>query len=187
MPLCLLPLPLWWVEGAHTADHLVRTGRLQTSGSRLHFWWWLRLQVGQGACISTGDTSDRLGPVVFLFNIEYILRILHTPPCKSIPEHFHFLKPTYVFENFIDFCLHGVFSGCGGRGPLSSAACRRLAVEHGLQWLRLPDSRAQAQSLMSTGLAAPTHVGSSWPRDRTCVPCVGRRILSDCTTREAQT
>ena len=34
------------------------------------------------------------------------------------------------------------------------------------------------------GLAALQHVGSSWTRDRTCVPCIGRRILIHCATRE---
>ena len=34
------------------------------------------------------------------------------------------------------------------------------------------------------GLVAPRHVGSSWIRDRTRVPCIGRRILNHCATRE---
>ena len=36
-----------------------------------------------------------------------------------------------------------------------------------------------------TGLVAPWHVGSSQTRVRTCVPCIGRRILNHCATREA--
>ena len=36
-----------------------------------------------------------------------------------------------------------------------------------------------------TGLVAPWHVGSSWTRTRTHVPCIGRRILNHCATREA--
>ena len=36
-----------------------------------------------------------------------------------------------------------------------------------------------------TGLVAPRHVGSSRTRDRTRVPCIGRRILNHCATREA--
>ena len=36
-----------------------------------------------------------------------------------------------------------------------------------------------------TGLVAPWHVGSSRTRARTHVPCIGRRILNHCTTREA--
>ena len=35
-----------------------------------------------------------------------------------------------------------------------------------------------------TGLVAPQHVGSSWTRDRARVPCIGRRILNHCATRE---
>ena len=34
-----------------------------------------------------------------------------------------------------------------------------------------------------TGFVAPRHVGSSWTRDRTRVPCIGR-ILNHCATRE---
>ena len=34
------------------------------------------------------------------------------------------------------------------------------------------------------GLVAPQLVESSWPRDRTHVPCIGRRILNHWTTRE---
>ena len=38
--------------------------------------------------------------------------------------------------------------------------------------------------LWCTGLAAPRHVGSSWTRVQTCVPCIGRQILNHWTTRE---
>ena len=34
-----------------------------------------------------------------------------------------------------------------------------------------------------TGLAAPWHVESSGPRDRACVPCIGRQILNHWPTR----
>ena len=34
------------------------------------------------------------------------------------------------------------------------------------------------------GLVAPQHVGSSRIRAQTCVPCIGRRILNHCATRE---
>ena len=36
-----------------------------------------------------------------------------------------------------------------------------------------------------TGLVAPQHVGSSRTRARTRVPCIGRRILNHCATRDA--
>ena len=35
-----------------------------------------------------------------------------------------------------------------------------------------------------TGLVALRHVGSSWNRARTRVPCIGRWILNHCATRE---
>ena len=35
------------------------------------------------------------------------------------------------------------------------------------------------------GLVAPRHVGYSLTKVRTHVPCIGRRILNHCTTREA--
>ena len=41
-----------------------------------------------------------------------------------------------------------------------------------------------AQQLWCMGLGAPWQVGSSRIRDRTCVPCIGRRILNHCDTRE---
>ena len=79
-----------------------------------------------------------------------------------------------------------------------------LVVEHGLQvhrlqqlwhagfsscgtWaqqLWLAGSRAQAQQLWRTGLVDPQHVGSSWTRARTRVPCIGRQILNHYATRE---
>ena len=46
------------------------------------------------------------------------------------------------------------------------------------QYLQLAGSGAQAQSLWRLGLVAPWHVGSSWTRDQTHVPCIGRQILN---------
>ena len=45
---------------------------------------------------------------------------------------------------------------------------------------------AQAQRPWFTGPAAPRHVGSSRTGARTRVPCIGRRTLNHCATREAQ-
>ena len=64
-----------------------------------------------------------------------------------------------------------------------AAACRLLVAgaslvaehrQHGLQYL------------MCTGLVALWHVGSSWTRDRTYVPCIGRWILNPWTTWKIQ-
>ena len=42
-----------------------------------------------------------------------------------------------------------------------------------------------AQYLWHMGFIALQHVGSSWIRDGTSVPCIGRQILYHGTTREA--
>ena len=86
---------------------------------------------------------------------------------------------------------------------LGLAAVRRLslAVASGvyslsrcadftLRWLLLLWStgfrHVGFSSCGSRGLVAPWHVGSSRTRARTRVPCIGRRILNHCATREAQ-
>ena len=52
------------------------------------------------------------------------------------------------------------------------------------QQLWLMGCRAQAQELWRTGLVALQHVRSSRTRPWTRVPCIGRRILNHCATRE---
>ena len=52
------------------------------------------------------------------------------------------------------------------------------------QQLRLTGSGTQAQQLWRTGLVAQQHVESSWTRDRTSVPCIGRQILIHWATRD---
>ena len=93
-------------------------------------------------------------------------------------------------------CCAWAFSSCSKQGLLFIAVCKlpivvaSLVAEHRLQAHRLQQlwhvgSRAQAQQLWHTGLVAPWHVGSSWARDRTHVPCIGRQFLNRCATREA--
>ena len=87
----------------------------------------------------------------------------------------------------------GGFSCCGAWALGAQAqqlwhvgprACRLQQLVWQAQQLWLAGSRAQAQQLWCMGLDAPWHVGSSRTRDQTRVPCVGRRILNHCTTRE---
>ena len=78
-------------------------------------------------------------------------------------------------------------SHCGGFSCCRAwalGARASVVVAHGLQQLWLTGSRAQAQQLWRMGLVALQHVGSSWTRARTRVPCIGRRILNHCATRE---
>ena len=58
-----------------------------------------------------------------------------------------------------------------------------------ISWLLLllsTGSRAWARFLRHSGLVGLQHLGSSWRRVRTHVPCVGRQILNYCATREVQ-
>ena len=80
-------------------------------------------------------------------------------------------------------CCTQAFSSCSERGLLFVAVCglliavASLVVEHGLQVHGL-------QQLWRTGLVALWHVGSSQTRAQTRIPCIGRRILNHCATRE---
>ena len=67
----------------------------------------------------------------------------------------------------------GGFSCCGARALGARAS---VVVARGLQ--------SAGSVVVATGLVAPRHVGSSWTGARTRVPCIGRRILIHCATRE---
>ena len=110
-----------------------------------------------------------------------------------------FLKNKFIYL-FIYFWLRWVFIAAHG---LSLVAASRdysslLCTGFSLQWLLLLQSTGsrcmgfsgcgtRAQQLWRTGLVVPRHVGSSRTRARTHVPCIGRRILNDCPTREVPT
>ena len=61
----------------------------------------------------------------------------------------------------------------------------RASHHRGLSCCGAQAPDAQAQQLWLTGLVAPRHVGSSQPRARTRVPCIGRQILNHCAIRES--
>ena len=100
-------------------------------------------------------------------------------------------------------CCARAFCGYGERGLLFVAVRGLLIVVASLvgstgsrcagfsscgmwpQQLSLTGSRVQTQQLWCTGLVTPQHVGSSQARAQTRVPCIGRRILNHCATREA--
>ena len=98
---------------------------------------------------------------------------------------------------FIYFWLHWVFIAvhrlslvAASRGTLHCGA--RASHCSGFSSLQSMGSRrtgfsscgTQAQWLWCTGLLASWHVGSSRTRARIRVPCIGRRILNHCDTRE---
>jgi hypothetical protein len=66
--------------------------------------------------------------------------------------------------------------------------CSTLAFTSWSDWgLLLLQSRGSRRGLQQwlAGLVAQRHVGSSRTKDQTCIPCIGRWILSRWPTREA--
>ena len=105
-------------------------------------------------------------------------------PPKLALEHLEVLVRLQCFFEFFLLLFWTVlglshctwaFSSCTKQGLLFTVVCGPLVVVASLV----------ACQLWHTGLAAPKHVGSSQTRDQTCVPCVGRGILSHWTTKEA--
>ena len=102
-------------------------------------------------------------------------QLFHIFPKDGIINLLHFSHPwgcamvslwVFIFVlRFFIFWLH-----C--RGFSLAAACGLSIAVHGLRWL------------CHTGLVAPQHVESSWTRDQTPVPCLGRWILIHCATRK---
>ena len=108
----------------------------------------------------------------------------------------------FLSEWFFFFLIYLFYFGCTG-SPLLHSGFSLVEGSRGypllrctgfsLRWLlllrstgpRRAGSRAQAQQLWCMDPAAPPHVGSSQTRAQTRVPCIGRRILNHCATREA--
>ena len=104
---------------------------------------------------------------------------------------FLFIYLFLIFFLFIYFWLCWVFVSVRGlslvaaSGGHSSSRCAGLSLSRPLL-LRSTGSRHAGAVVVAHGPSAPRHVGSSQTRARTRVPCIGRRILSHCATREAQ-
>ena len=60
----------------------------------------------------------------------------------------------------------------------ASHRCAFLLWSTGSRHAGFSSCSTRAQQLWRTGLVALWHVGSSWTRDRTCVPCIDRQILN---------
>ena len=59
-----------------------------------------------------------------------------------------------------------------------------LVAEHGLSSCSSQSLERRPSSCGARGSVALQHVGTSWTRDQTCVPCIGRQIVIHCTARE---
>ena len=116
---------------------------------------------------------------LIFFSIIVYHRIRNIVPCTI---QYDFTVYLIISGSAGSLLLHRLFSCCGERwtgvvvwGFLIAVAY--LIVEHGSRVCGL-------QQLCCMGLAALQYVEFSQTRDRTCVPCTGRRILNHWTTRE---
>ena len=110
------------------------------------------------------------------------LRIL-----RSLYFFFFFLNLfiIFLFMSVLVFISVRGLSLVAASGGHSSSRCAGLSLSRPLL-LRRQAPDAQAQQLWLTGPVALRHVGSSQTRAQTHVPCIGRQILNQCATREAQ-
>ena len=98
--------------------------------------------------------------------------------------------PIIFLKKFIYFWLRWVFVAArelslvvASRG-YSLLRCTGLSLWWPLLLRSTGSRRVGFSSWGARGLVALQHVGSSWTRARTRVPCIGRRILNHCTARE---
>ena len=89
----------------------------------------------------------------------------------------------FIFGCTKSSLLPEAFSSCSEQGLLASC---RVQASHcgGFSCCRPWALGLWAQWLWHTGSVAPWHVGSSWTRDRTYVPCIGNWLLNHWTTRK---
>ena len=91
------------------------------------------------------------------------------------------------FLKFIYFWLHWVFVAVRGLSLVAASGGTLYCGARASHCGGFSCCGAQAQQLWRRGLVTPRHVGSSWTRAQTHVPCVGRRILNHCTTGKPRT
>ena len=88
----------------------------------------------------------------------------------------------YLFMAAPGLCCVWAFSTCGKQG-YSLVWCMGFSSQYLLWWSMGPKC-ASVSSSRHMGFAAPQPVGSSWNRDWTCVPCIGRWTLNHWTARK---
>ena len=104
---------------------------------------------------------------------------------------FFWLRWVFVVGVFVAACglslvaVHGLLIAVASRFRARLLGVRASVVA--ARGLSSCGSWAVECRLSNTGLVAPWHVGSSRTRARTRVPCIGRRILNHCATREVLT
>ena len=124
----------------------------------------------------------------FLVISHFIYFVPH--PCHPWVHYLLLISASFVLFFIFYLWLHWVFiAACGFSLVAESSGYSSLqCTGFSLWWLlllRSVGSRACGHLyLWVTGSVAARHVGSSWTRDQTHVPCIGRWILNHWITRE---
>ena len=122
-------------------------------------------------------------PVLFFYFFKFIYLFIYFGCIGSSLLRAGFLQ---LRQAGATFPCDAQASHCGGFSLQSTGSRLTGFSSCGMpaQQLWLAGSRAQAQQLWHTDLAAPRYVGSSRTRAQTHVPCIGRWILNHCATSE---
>ena len=96
-----------------------------------------------------------------------------------ILDAFSFKKTINLFLAALSLCCCAWASSSCSKQGWSPAGARGLL-------LAVAPPVVECRLSSCKNLVAPQQVESSWPRDRTHVPCTGRQILNHWTTREVQ-
>ena len=107
---------------------------------------------------------------------NYQLMVNMVSPINTLPT-----PRLFYFILFLKFIYLFIF-GCVGFSLLRAGATLLWCAGFSFWWLLWLQSTGSRH--VDSVVVAPRHVGSSWARDRTRVPCIGRRILNHCATRE---
>ena len=160
MPWCRM-LGTWW--GTRPCEHTSSVSSLRPRdwGKRVN-----RSQVESWRSPDEGTRRHQQG----LCGSSHSANLVGSIPSTRCWSFLKFYLFIYFGLCWVFVTAHGLLSSCGVR----ASHCSRSSC-----------CRAQAQSsvVVSMGLGAPWHVESSWTRNRTHVPAMGRQILKHWTPR----
>ena len=127
-----------------------------------------------------GALSGGCSPPASLQGIDTTLT--HIPGRHRIPLTADFSLACSLFYMYLFWLRWLPIAVWGLSLVVASGGCSLVGV-HGLLIAVSIGSEVGAQSLWHMGLVSPWHVKSSWTRNQTRVPHIGRQILNHWTTR----